>query len=100
MQLERGGVEALAVVGRDAELARARRFLDSLALEPGAFLIEGEAGIGKTTVWASLIAEAESLKDAPMGEAIVAALPATSAGFDPACGSVETAKAKGTARPT
>ncbi len=48
------------VVGRDVELARARRFLDSLALEPGALLVEGEAGIGKTTVWTAVIGEAES----------------------------------------
>ena len=48
------------VVGRDVELARARHFLDSLALEPGALLVEGEAGIGKTTVWTAVIGEAES----------------------------------------
>jgi class 3 adenylate cyclase len=48
------------VVGRDAELARARAFLDSILLEPGALLAEGEAGIGKTTVWAAAIGEAES----------------------------------------
>ena len=48
------------VVGRDVELAQARRFLDSLALEPGALLVEGEAGIGKTTVWTAVIGEAES----------------------------------------
>jgi DNA-binding CsgD family transcriptional regulator len=49
-----------AVVGRDAELARARGFLDGIAVEPGALLVEGEPGIGKTTVWAAAIAEAES----------------------------------------
>ncbi len=48
------------IVGRDAELAHARRFLESIALEPGALLVEGEAGIGKTTVWAAVIGEAES----------------------------------------
>ena len=35
-------------------------FLDSIVLEPGALLVEGEAGIGKTTVWAAAIGEAES----------------------------------------
>ena len=48
------------VVGRDVEFARARRFLDSIVLEPGALLVEGEAGIGKTTIWAAVIGEAES----------------------------------------
>jgi DNA-binding CsgD family transcriptional regulator len=48
------------VVGRDVELARARRYLDSIALEPGVLLVEGEAGIGKTTVWTAVIGEAES----------------------------------------
>jgi DNA-binding CsgD family transcriptional regulator len=49
-----------AVVGRDAELARARSFLDSIALEPGVLLVEGEPGIGKTTVWAAALGEAEA----------------------------------------
>jgi DNA-binding CsgD family transcriptional regulator len=49
-----------ALVGRDAELARARGFLDGIAVEPGALLVEGEPGIGKTTVWAAAITEAES----------------------------------------
>jgi DNA-binding CsgD family transcriptional regulator len=48
------------VIGRDPELAQARRFLDSLPLEPGALLVEGEAGIGKTTVWAAAIDEAKA----------------------------------------
>jgi len=37
------------VVGRDAELAAIERWLD--AERPSAFLVEGEAGIGKTTLW-------------------------------------------------
>ena len=49
-----------AVVGRDVELARTRSFLDSIVLGPAALLVEGEAGIGKTTVWAAAIGEAES----------------------------------------
>ena len=48
------------VVGRDVELARVRRFLESVVLEPGALVVDGEAGIGKTTVWAAAIGEAES----------------------------------------
>ena len=37
------------VVGRDEELASIAAFLDDGA--PGALLLEGEAGIGKTTLW-------------------------------------------------
>ena len=36
------------------------RFLDGLAAEPGALLVEGEAGVGKTTVWVAAIGQAES----------------------------------------
>jgi DNA-binding CsgD family transcriptional regulator len=39
------------VIGRESELAILDRFLDSLATGPGALLLFGEAGIGKTTVW-------------------------------------------------
>ena len=39
------------VVGREPELAILDRFLDSLPAGPGALLLSGEAGIGKTTVW-------------------------------------------------
>lgn len=48
------------VVGRDLELAAVGSFLDGIAVEPGALLVEGEAGIGKTTVWAAAVDEAES----------------------------------------
>jgi DNA-binding CsgD family transcriptional regulator len=39
------------VVGRDAELGLVDRFLDHVSPGPAALVIEGEAGIGKTTVW-------------------------------------------------
>ena len=51
---------SVRVVGRDSELAAVGRFLDGIAAEPGALLVEGEAGIGKTTVWAAAVGEAES----------------------------------------
>lgn len=47
------------VVGRDVELARVAGFLDGVSVAPSALLIEGEPGIGKTTVWAAAIGEAE-----------------------------------------
>ncbi len=39
------------VVGRGAELAAVEPFLDRAALGLAALVVEGEAGIGKTTVW-------------------------------------------------
>jgi len=39
------------VIGRETELAILDRFLDSIPAGPGALLLSGEAGIGKTTVW-------------------------------------------------
>jgi DNA-binding CsgD family transcriptional regulator len=39
------------VVGRDAELADVERFLDAAGEGFAALALEGEAGIGKTTVW-------------------------------------------------
>jgi len=46
------------VVGREVELAAVFRFLDALPAGPCTLLIEGEAGIGKTTVWAEGVEEA------------------------------------------
>lgn len=40
-----------AVLGRDAALEEVTRFVDALAAGPAALLVEGDAGIGKTTVW-------------------------------------------------
>ena len=49
-----------AIVGREAELGAVGRFLDRVALGPAALVIEGEAGIGKTTLWQEAIAAAEA----------------------------------------
>jgi len=40
-----------AVFGRDGELGAVERFLDDLPLGPSALVLEGSAGIGKTTLW-------------------------------------------------
>ncbi len=48
-----------AIVGRDAELQTVERFLDELGAAASALVIEGEAGIGKTTVWREGVAGAE-----------------------------------------
>ena len=49
----------LELVGREAELARLREFLDGLADGARAAVIRGEAGIGKTVLWRAALAAAE-----------------------------------------
>ena len=39
------------IVGRESELEQIGRFLDGIPNGPSSLLIEGEAGIGKTTLW-------------------------------------------------
>lgn len=46
------------VVGREAELGAVDGFLDGLAEGPRALVIEGEAGIGKTTIWEEAVRRA------------------------------------------
>src|SRR5438876_3471388 len=47
------------MTGRERELAAAGAFRDGLAEGAAALVFEGEAGIGKTTLWAATIARAE-----------------------------------------
>jgi DNA-binding CsgD family transcriptional regulator len=47
-----------AVVGRDSEVAAIRRFLESVSNGAAALVLEGEAGMGKTTLWRAGVAEA------------------------------------------
>jgi hypothetical protein len=42
---------AMDVVGREQELAMVERLLDEWHAGPLAVIIEGDAGIGKTTLW-------------------------------------------------
>ena len=51
----------IEVVGRGAELSAARDFLEGVDRLPGALVIEGEGGIGKTTLWRSTLASAVQL---------------------------------------
>jgi DNA-binding NarL/FixJ family response regulator len=51
--MERSADDAAGVQGRAAERARIRGFLDDVADGPAALLIEGAAGIGKTTLWST-----------------------------------------------
>jgi hypothetical protein len=39
------------ILGRDAELAELRNFIGSVSGGPSALILEGAAGIGKTTLW-------------------------------------------------
>ncbi len=47
------------MVGRERELATVSAFLDSIPSGPRALLIEGQAGIGKTTIWLEAVRAAE-----------------------------------------
>src|SRR6187549_2023327 len=55
------GVATGAFVGREAELAAVERFLDRAPDGPYALFIEGEAGIGKTTIWLEAVRAAEAI---------------------------------------
>ena len=48
------------VVGRDAELASIRDFLSRISDGAAALVLEGEAGVGKTTLWTAAIDDAEA----------------------------------------
>jgi DNA-binding CsgD family transcriptional regulator len=48
------------VVGRERELGSAADFLQELERGPAALVIEGEAGIGKTTLWLEAVRAAEA----------------------------------------
>jgi DNA-binding CsgD family transcriptional regulator len=48
------------VVGRDAELAAVERLVDAIPERSAALVIDGEAGIGKTTLWRAAVRTCES----------------------------------------
>jgi DNA-binding CsgD family transcriptional regulator len=47
------------LVGRERELATVTAFFDAIPQSPRALLLEGEAGIGKTTIWIGAVGAAE-----------------------------------------
>ena len=49
-----------SVVGRDAELAALSEFLAGIPNGASLVVLEGDAGMGKTTLWRSTVAEAEA----------------------------------------
>jgi len=66
-------VPAAGVVGRDREMAALAAFLDAVTSGPAGLLLDGAAGIGKTTVWAAGAALAGG-----RGYTVLAARPAES----------------------
>jgi len=48
----------VSIASRDAELGAITRFLDSLAARPEILVLEGEPGIGKTTLWLAAVEQA------------------------------------------
>ena len=60
-----------AIVGRDVDVSAGEKFLDALAGGPARMGIEGEAGIGKTTIWAAIVERARA-----RGIIVLAAQPA------------------------
>ena len=51
---------ASRVLGRDQELAEIRRFVEATPEGPGGLVLEGTAGIGKTTLWQETVRAAEA----------------------------------------
>src|SRR6266540_657242 len=48
------------MVGREREFEVGTRWLASLERDSGCMILEGEAGIGKTTLWSAIVAQAEA----------------------------------------
>ena len=63
---------ATEIIGREDELAELKRFLDAVDRVPAAFLLEGEAGIGKTVLWTAGVELARA-----RGLRVLTAIPAT-----------------------
>jgi DNA-binding CsgD family transcriptional regulator len=63
----------MSIVGRDAELASIMGFVGDISDGATALVLEGEAGMGKTTLWAAGIAEVEV-----RGRRVLQAVPAES----------------------
>jgi DNA-binding CsgD family transcriptional regulator len=59
--MSRPAFQAPVIIGRDAELARVRWLLDRGAVSSSALLVEGTAGIGKSTLVTTAVAQAWAL---------------------------------------
>jgi DNA-binding CsgD family transcriptional regulator len=49
--MQGGGPMPIEIVGRDEEVASVRAFVEGAAERPAALVLEGEAGVGKSTLW-------------------------------------------------
>lgn len=49
--VERRGTDTFEIVGREAELASVRAFVDQAGAGLAALVLDGDAGIGKSTLW-------------------------------------------------
>ncbi|MEV7965440.1 AAA family ATPase [Sphaerisporangium sp. NPDC088356] len=49
---------SVGIIGREAELGIVTRFLDSLSTGPAGLVLQGEPGIGKTTLWVGAVGQA------------------------------------------
>ena len=56
-----GPATAASIVGREEELRAIAEFLERTTSEPGALVLEGSAGIGKTTMWLAGVAKARAM---------------------------------------
>jgi len=56
----------IGAIGRESELGSIASFLDGVPTGPSALVIEGEAGIGKTTLWSEAVAAARRASYAVM----------------------------------
>src|SRR6266566_2758002 len=53
-------IEGTEVVGREEELGALERFIDDIERLPAGLILEGEAGVGKTTLWRAAMRMAET----------------------------------------
>jgi DNA-binding CsgD family transcriptional regulator/DNA polymerase III delta prime subunit len=51
----------IEIVGRDEELASVRAFIEGAAERPAALLLEGDPGVGKSTLWLEGVAHARAV---------------------------------------
>ena len=66
--MEREGGVLDSIFGREGELREIERFLAAVRTTPGALVIEGEAGIGKSTIWLEAVRRAEESGVPPLVE--------------------------------
>jgi DNA-binding CsgD family transcriptional regulator len=69
--MQGGGTMPSEIVGRDEEVASVRAFVEGAAERPAALVLEGEPGIGKSTLWLAAVEHARA-----RGVSVLSARPA------------------------